>query len=189
MIARRCGTASRPRGRALLSSTRVMDAHAAPAFTGMKRCVNQTHVVPTANGKYSERVDDLVASSSATLLAMNDRIASPQPRSFTPPRPEGFTPSGRLLAQPTRCARRMAAALVIFKGVMSASRARPDRRRSFNRCVARRGVPDYLCGESGVQGEKEARLAHGHERRGDVDGRRASSQPPENPARSKPWRR
>jgi hypothetical protein len=43
----------------------------------MKRCVNQTHVVPTANAKYSDYVDDLVASSSATLLAMNDRIAPP----------------------------------------------------------------------------------------------------------------
>jgi len=51
----------------------------------MKRCVNQAHVVPTATGKYSECVDDLVASSSATLLAMNDRIAPPQRRSFTPP--------------------------------------------------------------------------------------------------------
>ena len=31
-----------PDGRAGLTSTRVMAAHAAPAFTGMKRCMNQT---------------------------------------------------------------------------------------------------------------------------------------------------
>ena len=111
------------------------------------------------------------------------------------PRPEGSAPSGRLLVQATRCARRApenerhAEPPALFEGGMSASCARPDRRRSLNRCVARRGVTHCVCGESGVQGEEDARLAQGHERLGDVEGRRASSQPPENPARSNPWRR
>jgi hypothetical protein len=74
-----------------------VSAHVAPTFTAMKRCVNQIYVVRTANGKYSECVDDLVASSSATLLAMNDRIAPPQRRSFTPPGREGLPlPAGFL---------------------------------------------------------------------------------------------
>jgi hypothetical protein len=48
----------------------------------MKRCMNQIYVVPAANGKYSGCMDDLVASSSATLLAMNDRIATPPTAAF-----------------------------------------------------------------------------------------------------------
>jgi hypothetical protein len=59
-------------------------------FTGMKRCMNQLHVVPSARGKYSECMDDLVASSPATLLAMNDRDAStPHSGVRSLPRPEG----------------------------------------------------------------------------------------------------
>jgi hypothetical protein len=41
--------------------------------------MNQMHVVPSASGKYSNRMDDLVAASSATLLAMNERNASIPP--------------------------------------------------------------------------------------------------------------
>jgi hypothetical protein len=48
----------------------------------MKRCMNQIDVVPTAYDKYSICVDDLVALSSATLLAMNDRIAPPPTAAF-----------------------------------------------------------------------------------------------------------
>jgi hypothetical protein len=76
-----------------------MDADAAPAFTGMKCCINQTHVVSAARGKYSECVDDLVVSSFATRLAMNDRIASPQaavvhfPGRIGLPLPAGFLPN------------------------------------------------------------------------------------------------
>ena len=79
--------------------------------------MNPSHVVPTANGEYSECVDDLVALSSATLLAMNDRIASPRRRSFTPPGRKGLPlPVGLLvqldtLAVPLEYQRREAAAL------------------------------------------------------------------------------
>jgi hypothetical protein len=100
-----CGAASH--------ATVMMAARAPPTFTGMKHCMNQPHVVPAANGKYSECVDDVVASSSATLLAMNDRIAPPQRRSFTPPAGRIY-PSGRLLVQLDT------AALVLFEGGMSA---------------------------------------------------------------------
>jgi hypothetical protein len=41
--------------------------------------MNQMHVVPSASGKYSDCMDDLVAASSATLLAMNERNASIPP--------------------------------------------------------------------------------------------------------------
>jgi len=64
--------------------------------------MNQLHVVPSASGKYSEGVDDLVASSSATLLAMNDRNASTPPIAafvHSPGRKE--PPSGRFLVQST----------------------------------------------------------------------------------------
>jgi hypothetical protein len=65
-------------------------------FTGMKRCMNQLRVVPAAGGKYSERMDDFVASSSATLLAMNDRNASTPLAAFvhSPGRKEAVS-SGR----------------------------------------------------------------------------------------------
>jgi len=55
----------------------MVSTHCSTMFTGMKRCVYQTLVVPIANDEYSRCVDDLVASSSATLLATNDRIAPP----------------------------------------------------------------------------------------------------------------
>jgi|KBSMisStandDraft_5_1062788.scaffolds.fasta_scaffold35514_2 hypothetical protein len=52
--------------------------------------MNQAHVVPSASGKYSECVDDLVGSSYATLLAMNERSAStPHSGVRSLPRPEG----------------------------------------------------------------------------------------------------
>jgi hypothetical protein len=64
--------------------------------------MNQVQVVPSASGKYSECMDDLVASSSATLSAMNDRNASTPLAAFvhSPGRKE-LGPSGRFLVQST----------------------------------------------------------------------------------------
>jgi len=48
------------------------------------------HVVPSASGKYSNCMDDLVAASCATLLAMNDRKAcTPHSGARSLPRPGG----------------------------------------------------------------------------------------------------
>ena len=77
----------------------------ATTFPGMKRCVNQTHVVPTANGNYSDYVDDLVASSSATLLPMNDRIAPPAAFVHSPGRKGAPLPAGFLCKRSMRSPR------------------------------------------------------------------------------------
>jgi len=168
-------------------------------FTGMKRCMNQVHVVASASGKYSDRMDDLVASSSATLLAMNDRNASTPPsgaRSL--PRPEG-TSSFRPVSCPVDVTRsppgpgeraaRGVDAVTLRDGDTSGLCSCGDRRCHLNRCIARHAVHDRVCGESGVQGTQDARLAQEHDRPAEVDRWRLSSQPPENPARSRPSRR
>ena len=68
-----------------VSSTPTVSAHVPPTFTAMKRCMNQTRAVPTANDRYSDRVDDLVASSSATCWPRTIALPPPQRRSFTRP--------------------------------------------------------------------------------------------------------
>ena len=58
--------------------------HPTPTFTAMKRCMNQTRVVATANDKYSRRVDDLVAHLPQRV-GHKRAHCPPQRRSFTPP--------------------------------------------------------------------------------------------------------
>jgi hypothetical protein len=65
-----------------------------PTFTAMKRCMNQTRVVATADDKYSRRVDDLVAHLPQRV-GHKRAHCPPQRRSFTPdrkgpPLPVGF---------------------------------------------------------------------------------------------------
>jgi hypothetical protein len=55
-----------------------------PTFTAMKRCMNQTRVVATADDKYSRRVDDLVAHLPQRV-GHKRAHCPPQRRSFTPP--------------------------------------------------------------------------------------------------------
>jgi hypothetical protein len=62
-----------------------------PAFTRTKRCMYQPRIVRGASGKYSRYVDALVVWSSATVLAMNDRLPPPG-NDRSSPRPEGVTP-------------------------------------------------------------------------------------------------